>query len=252
MEACAWCRSRECSESSESRAKDRFQAADHPGRLHRDDRSAHWIDSVAAPCLAPVPSFPDDEFVHSSRLLFGMAHHDDELVRLVRMRRLKEAGREIHVAWLARDHYRASIDVGLAESRCAMQLVGVPAGNLHYQVMTLLERPGASYSDYPSLSELRLLARGASCFPSQSAHLWGALAAANLRLLSAGLPLRAVSDYDYTTRPHPGRLNYEGLEWYIALTRAVPVVGDIFVPPDGPSFSDFVTAYSAASGRSSD
>ena len=281
------------------------------------------------------PAFPDHELSQPSLLLFVMANHDDELVRLVRMWRLKQAGYEVHVAWLALEHYQTSIDVGREESRCAMRLVGVPAGNRHYlpddlasgpgtyldqlpllteyltsllrelrpaalfvnayegghiehdaahaaavlaasrmgqsvavyefpfynaggsrwpyyQVMTLIARQGPSYSDYPSLSELRLLARGAACFESQSAQVWGALAAANLQLLSAGLPFRAVSDYDYTARPHPGRLNYEGLEWYIALTRAFPAVGDAFVPPGGPNFSDFVSAYPAASVRSSD
>ena len=101
----------------------------------------------------PYPPFPDNEFVHSSRLLFVMAHHDDELVRLVRMRRLNEAGHEIHVAWLARDHYRASIDVGLAESRCAMQLVGVPAGNLHYLPDALPVGPGAYLDQLPLLTD---------------------------------------------------------------------------------------------------
>ena len=86
---------------------------------------AAWILSGLLP-WHPYPPFSDRELGRSSPLLVVMAHHDDELVRLVRMRRIKEAGHEIHVVWLARDHYRTSIEVGRAESRCAMQLVGVP------------------------------------------------------------------------------------------------------------------------------
>ena len=63
-----------------------------------------------------------------------------------------------------------------------------------------------------------------------------------------GLRFRVVLDYDYTARPHSGRLNYEGLGWYNALTRAFPIVGDTFVAPSGLSFDDFASAYSAASG----
>lgn len=278
----------------------------------------------------PYPAAADREFRPGSRLLFVMAHHDDELVRIVRIRRLQRLGHEVHAVWLARDHHRTSLGVGRAESRCAMRLAGVPPGHFHfppndlisepgtyleqlpllteyltsllrelrpagvfvnafegghiehdaahvaavlavarggqstgvyefpfynaggsrwpyYQVMTLIERPGASYSDYPSLSELALLARGAACFQSQSAHLWGALAGAHFRLFSRGLPFRTVSDYDYDARPHPGRLNYEGLEWYRTLTRAFPAVGDTFVSPDGSTFSAFVEAYRIAS-----
>jgi N-acetylglucosamine malate deacetylase 1 len=282
----------------------------------------------------PHPAAPDQQFRPGSRLLFVMAHHDDEFTRLVRIRRLREEGYEIHAVWLARDHYGTSLAVGRAESLCAMRSVGVPPSNLHYlpddlaarpgdylaqlpliveylqdligklapaalflnayegghvehdaahaatilavarevesyavyefpfynaggarwphyQVISLVDRPGRTYSDYPSASELRLLVRGATCFGSQSAHLWGVLAAANLRLLSAGLPFRSVSDIDYTRPPHPGRLNYEGLDWYVALTRALPIVAEMFAPPKGLAFRDFAAAYSAAAERSS-
>jgi LmbE family N-acetylglucosaminyl deacetylase len=278
----------------------------------------------------PLPRFSSRELPARGLVLFVAAHHDDELVRLVRIRRLQEEGFSVHVAWLASDHYRSSVAVGRSESACAMKLAAVPAHNLHflsedlsraprsvlarfsqlvgylgalikelqptaiylnayegghlehdvahaatvsaalrvspeapiyefpfynaggsrwpyYQVMTLVERPGAAHADYPSLSEFRLLVSAAACFKSQAAHVWGVLASANLHLLSAGLPFRSVAGFDYTARPHPGRLNYEGLEWYVTLTRILPFLGETFARPAGSSHADFAAAVLAAS-----
>lgn len=289
-----------------------------------------WVLSACLP-WRPYARFPEQLLTQPSAVLFVMAHHDDELVRIVRMHRLAVAGHEIHALWLAQDHYHTSIEAGRSESRCAMELAGVPPDHLHYlhddvtdggslldqlpllvthltallrelrpaaifvnayegghlehdaahvaavlaasrvdrttpiyefpfynaggahwpyyQVMTLLPPPGDAYSDYPSWSELLLLLRSAACFESQAVQVWGMLAAANLKLLAVGMPLGTVTGYDYTAPPHPGRLNYEGLGWYAALVRALPSVGDAFVPPGGSSFADFRAAYRAAADR---
>lgn len=259
-------------------------------------------------------------------MLVVLAHHDDENGIALRMLRLQDADQEIHVAWLTDSAFGTTPGVRKRESRCAMEILGVPASRLHfigeelqlgewksiirklpeavdrlaaliaevrpwaiyvvayeggniehdavhlatllavrrtgvqvqlfeyplynaggeswphYQVAEFATAEGSVLADIPTWSEARRLSEAAACFATQGAHVWGGALVANLRAFSRGIVFRSVPERLHPVRPHSGRLNYEGLSWYVKLVRLWPAVESVFGTPFQGSFDEIAEA----------